>query len=73
MTFLVAAGVLAVTLLVGALVAPRSFHHPAFRMDACALDSGDWGEFDSSCPDMAMAPKRPSQGRQYQPCRFCSS
>jgi hypothetical protein len=48
MTFLVAAGVLAVTLLAGALIAPRSFYRPAFRMDACALGSGDWGELDSS-------------------------
>jgi hypothetical protein len=56
MTFLLAAGVLAVTLLAGALIAPRSFHHLTFRMDACALESGDWGVLDSSCPDMAIAP-----------------
>jgi hypothetical protein len=53
MTFLVAAGVLAVTLLAGALVAPRSF---TFRMDACSLGSGDWGALDPSCPDTAIIP-----------------
>jgi hypothetical protein len=56
MTFLVAAAVLAVTLLAGALVAPRPFHHLVFRVDACMLESGDWGVLDSGCPDIAMIP-----------------